>query len=444
MATRLSPPTVEEPPEPPHEAVAEARAVADPPPPRGRQRFSLRTFDSLREPAFRWFFVAMLGQMAGMNMQMLVRGYLVFELTGSFAALGVIGLVSAIPVIALSLVGGVIADRAPRKLVLQLGQAANVGIALAMAALLFADLLRFEHLIVASFIQGAVMALMMPSRQAMVPEVVAPARLMNAVSLNAAGMNLMRLLAPAGGGFIVAIFGAGWAYVLMAALYVIAIAALMPVPGRPAAEQAPTARGARSSGAADLLDGLRYVVRDRVMFALVGVSFVTAILAMPYLMMLPGFVSDILDGGATELGLLMAISGAGSLLGSLVIASMPERRRGLLYLLSAIFLGAALLAFAASETFVLSAAVMVLVGIGTAGRQTLGNVLLQSYVEDRYRGRVMSIWMTQWGMMSGGTLFVGLVAERVGIQVALGGLAVALIAFTLAVLVLVPRVRRIA
>jgi MFS family permease len=180
------------------------------------------------------------------------------------------------------------------------------------------------------------------------------------------------------------------------------------------------------------------------MFALVSVSFVTAILSMPYLMMLPGFVSDILDGGATELGLLMAISGAGSLLGSLVIASMPERRRGLLYLLSAIFLGVALLAFAASGTFVISAAVMVLVGIGTAGRQTLGNVLLQSYVEDRYRGRVMSIWMTQWGIMSGGTLFVGLVAERVGIQVALGGLAAALIAFTLAVLVLVPRVRRIA
>ena len=104
MATRLSPPTVEEPPEPPHEAVAVADA---PPPPRGRQRFSLRTFDSLREREFRWFFLAMLGQMAGMNMQMLVRGYLVFELTGSFAALGIIGLVSAIPVIALSLVGGI-------------------------------------------------------------------------------------------------------------------------------------------------------------------------------------------------------------------------------------------------------------------------------------------------------------------------------------------------
>jgi MFS family permease len=284
---------------------------------------------------------------------------------------------------------------------------------------------------------------MMPSRQAMVPEVVAPARLMNAVSLNVAGMSLMGLLAPAGGGLVVAIVGAAWAYMLMAALYAVAIVALLPVPGRPAAERAPTGRGMRSSGVADLVDGLRYVLRDRVMFALVGVSFVTAILAMPYLLMLPGFVADVLDGGATELGLLMAISGAGSLLGSLVIASLPERRRGLLYLLSAIFLGASLLAFVASETFAISAAVMVLVGIGTAGRMTLGNVLLQSYVEDRYRGRVMSIWMTQWGMMSGGTLFVGLVAEAVGIQVALGGLAAGLIVFTLAVLVLVPWVRRI-
>ncbi len=214
--------------------------------------------------------------------------------------------------------------------------------------------------------------------------------------------------------------------------------------GRPPAEQAPTHRGAGAAGLADLVDGLRYVVRDRVMFALVGVSFVTAILAMPYMLMLPGFVADVLDGGASELGLLMAVSGAGSLLGSLVIASLPERRRGLLYLLSAIFLGASLLAFSASSTFAISAVLMVLVGIGTAGRQTLGSVLLQSYVEDRYRGRVMSIWMTQWGMMSGGTLLVGLVAEAVGIQVALGGLAAGLIVFTLAVLVLVPRMRRIA
>ncbi len=139
----------------------------------------------------------------------------------------------------------------------------------------------------------------------------------------------------------------------------------------------------------------------------------------------------------------MGISGAGSLLGSLVIASLPERRRGLLYLLSAMFLGGSLLAFSAAGTFVAAAVVMVLVGIGTAGRQTLGNVLLQSYVEDRYRGRVMSIWMTQWGMMSGGTLVVGLVAEAVGIRAALGGLAAALIGFTVAVLMLVPRVRRI-
>ena len=386
----------------------------------------------------------MLGQMAAMNMQMLVRGYLAFELTGSFAALGVIGLVSAIPMVTLSLIGGVIADRAPRKLVLQLGQSANVLLALAVAALLFTDVLRFEHLLVASIVQGTVMALMMPSRQAMIPEVVLPHRLMNAVALNASGMNLMRLLAPAVGGFVVASFGAGWSYVLMAALYLIAIVGLIPVPARPAADHSPRPRGLRNSGRSDLADGLRYVMRDPVMFALVSVSFVTAILAMPYLMMLPGFVSDVLDGDAGELGILMGISGAGSLLGSLVIASLPERRRGLLYLLSAIFLGASLLAFSASDTLAVAASIMVLVGIGTAGRQTLGNVLLQSYVEDRYRGRVMSIWMTQWGMMSGGTLFVGLVAEAVGIQIALGALSAALIVFAVGVLVLVPRVRRIA
>jgi len=437
VASRLGPPPAGQP-------AAAARAAGGSLPGAKRPRFSPRTFDSLRQRDYRWFFIAMLGQMAAMNMQMLVRGYLVFELTGSFAALGIIGLVSAIPMVLLSLIGGVIADRAPRKLVLQVGQVANVLLALAVAGLLFADVLRFSHLVVASIVQGTVMALMMPSRQAMIPEVVSPDRLMNAVALNASGMNMMRLLAPAVGGFVVASVGADWSYVLMAALYVTAIVGLIPVPARPAAESAPRPRGLRRSGGSDLADGLRYVVRDPVMFALVSISFVTAILAMPYLMMLPGFVSDVLDGGAGELGVLMGISGAGSLLGSLVIASLPERRRGLLYLLSAIFLGASLLAFSASETFVVASVIMVLVGIGTAGRQTLGNVLLQSYVEDRYRGRVMSIWMTQWGMMSGGTLFVGLVAEAFGIQIALGALSIGLILFALGVLVFVPRVRRIA
>ena len=205
----------------------------------GRQ---LRTFDSFSDREFRWFYLALLGQMAAMNMQMLIRGYLVYDLTESFAALGVISLGSAVPMLTLSVFGGVLADRAPKKLVLQAGQVANVVISVIVGLLLLFDLLEFAHLMVAGVAHGIVISLMMPSRQAIMPEVVGMDRLMNAVALSAAATNLMRLMAPALGGFMIAFIGAEWVYFLMAALYgfaVITLARVQPQYEPPPAPAAP-------------------------------------------------------------------------------------------------------------------------------------------------------------------------------------------------------------
>ena len=400
----------------------------------------LRTFDSLGDRDFRWFYLALLGQMAAMNMQMLVRGYLAFELTGSFAALGVIGLGSAVPMLTLSVPGGVIADRAPKKLVLQIGQLANAAIAAIVGLLLLSGVLGFAHLLAAGAAQGAAIALMMPSRQAIMPEVVGMGRLMNAVSLGAAATNLMRLGAPAAGGFLIALAGAEWVYFMMAALYLFAVAALARV--RLRHEPAARRRGAAGGGGlADLAEGLRYVRRERTLLALVAVGTAGSLLAMPYQLLLPGFVEDVLGGGAAELGLLIAVSGAGSLIGSLALASLPPRRRGLLLIASGLVIGLALLGFSATTRIVAGGVCMLFVGVGSAGRQALGNVLLQSYARDEYRGRVMSIYMTQFGLMSFGAVFLGLAAERAGGQWALGAMAAALVAVMLAFLAASPRLR---
>ena len=396
-----------------------------------------RTFDSFADREFRWFYLALLGQMAAMNMQMLVRGYLAFNLTGSFTALGFVALSSAVPMLVLSVVGGVIADRAPKKLVLQAGQAANVVIAVIVGLLLLFDLLEFPHLLIAGVVHGIVVSLMMPSRQAILPEVVGMDRLMNAVSLSAAGVNLMRLGAPAAGGFLIALVGAEWVYFLMAGFYVFAISALARVHPR----YEPAARSRRTSGLADLAEGLRYVRDDRTLLVLLLVSTVSSMLAMPYLLMLPGFVDEVLGGGAVELGLLVAVSGVGALIGALVLASLPPRGRGLLLLGSGLTVGVALLAFSATTSIWLGGFFMLFVGVGSAGRQALGNVLLQSYARDEFRGRVMSIYMTQFGLMSFGAVLIGFLAEEVGGQWALGAMAAALIVVTLAILALVPRMR---
>ena len=412
----------------PGTAAAEAAAAAPPP---GGPR-SLRTFESLGHRSYRLYLLSMLGQMASLNMQQLVRGFLVFELTGSFAALGTMYLVNSVPGLALSLAGGVLADRVrDKKRVVQAGQLLNGTNALVLGLLVVSGLLRFEHLLIAAVVHGTVMSLMMPARQAMLPEVVGGGLLMNAVALNSAGMNATRTLAPSVAGFLIAVLGAHTVYFIITGLYIYASALLLPVRSEYAAtpgEREASETGQRGPrGLSDLVDGFRYVTRDPTMRMLLLVSMLFAVLSMPYQFMLPGWVANVLHEGPDKLGLLGSIAGVGSVTASLVIASLPSRRRGPLLIASGLWLGLALAAFAASSSLAVTAVILLFVGAGDAGRMSLGMVLVQAYARGEYRGRVMSVFMMQRSFATLATFFVGLAATVFGIQAVIGALAVALI-----------------
>lgn len=374
-----------------------------------------------------------------MNMQMLARGFLVFELTGSYAALGTLALVHAISMLTFSLYGGVLADGRSKRMILQFGQIAAALNAAAVATLLFADLLRWEHLLIAAFAQGVTSGLMMPARQAMPPEIVSAARLQNAVSLNTANMNVMRLLGPALAGVLLAVTEAEWVYTIMTALFALSIVLLARVPKR--------APQPRSMSAANVLrelrEGFAYIRRTPTVFSLLAIGFTTSLLGMPYIRLMPGFVADVLNGGSAQLGVLMSLAGFGSLTGALALASLRSRRRGRLLLLSMVVMGIGLAAFSASTIFVISIVLMFVVGIGEAGRQALNVVLIHQYADDAYRGRVMSVLMTQVGTMALGAFIVGLIAEVAGPQVGLGSFAVLLVLVAIAVHLFVPRLRDI-
>ncbi|MYE46533.1 MAG: MFS transporter [Chloroflexi bacterium] len=435
-------------------------------PARRTRGFSFRTFDSLKQVEFRWLFASLLGQMAAIQMQILMRSYVVYELTASFAAIGVVALASAVPMLLLSVFGGVLADRMPRKQILQIGHVLNGGFAFLIATLLLLDVLTVEHLFVIALLQGTVLALTISAGQAIVPEVAGMERLMNAVSLNAAGMSFMRLVAPAVAAGVIAAVGAGSAYLTIGIFYAMALLLLAPVrtrrpgamqgapPGAPAG--GPGARqgappgapaggppGGTSGGFGELIAGLRYAYEHKVIFWVLVLNFVTAILAMPYMVQLPGYVADVFEGGPGMLAWFAAVSGAGSLLATLVIASLPERRRGALLLGSSALLGLSLAVYASTSVVWLGLLFMFVVGVWTAGRQALAMVIIQTQVEDTHRGRVMSIFMTQISMVLIGGFIVGLMAEATGIQTAIGGLGLVLAVFTLGVAVFVPRLRRV-
>ena len=410
---------------------------------------NLRTFSSLKNPVFRLYLGAMVGQMAAMNMQMIARALLVFELTGSGTALGIMALGNASPMLFFSLFGGVIADRVQKKYVLIVGQAASGVVSLAIAFSLVFGFMSEERsgswiiLVVAALFQGTIMGLMMPSRQAMIAEIVDQEQLMNAVALNTFIMNSLRLLAPVPLGFVIYLYDFEAVYFLMTAMYVIAVLfiSLMPKTGTV------TLRG--RGAIRDITDGLRYVRHETTILIILLVIFVVTLLSMPYMMLLPALTEDILEVDSRGFGLLLSMSGVGAMLGSIFLASLPNKKRGLMLMVGSLILGIALVGLFFSSswfpsfTWPVALGFIFFVGIGQTARMTLGNTLLQYYVEDEYRGRVMSLMMMEFGLTSFGVFAAGVMTDVVGVQWAVGGLAIILIFFSLAVMAFVPRLRKL-
>ena len=410
---------------------------------------NLTTFTSFKYPVFRLYYGAMVGQMAAMNMQMVARTLLIYHLTGSGAALGLMALANAAPMLFFSLFGGVIADRVQKKYVLWVGQAASALVSLGVAVTLMLGLMSEERagswliLIVAALIQGTIMGLMMPSRQAMIAEIVGQEELMNAVALNTFGMNAMRLLAPVPVGFIIFLFGYEAVYLAMTAMYVVAVVfiTLMPKTGTVSLR----GRGAMR----DVVDGLQYVKGEKVIFMVLFVIFIVTLLSMPYMMLLPALTEDILGIDERGYGALLMVSGIGAMLGSIVLASLPNKKRGLMLIVGSLILGIALVGMFFSPSWLpaiglpLAFGFIFFVGIGQTARMTLGNTLLQYYVQDEYRGRVMSLMMMEFGLTSFGVFFAGIMTDMIGVQWAVGGLAILLIIFCVYAILFMPSIRKL-
>ena len=413
---------------------------------RSQSRFH-STFKAFEIENYRWFFVSMFGNFASMNIQMFVRGWLVFEITGSYeklgwmtAAGGLVGLIAA-PL------GGVVADRVRQKTqVIQVSGVCNMFVTLWVAWLIADGSLIFEYLLIASIMQGIIMNAMMPSRQALTKDVVGLDLMTNAIALSTSGMNTARLLLPGLAGGLVAALGGGdsnidpakWIYLLMSLLYLFTALMMFKV-------RVPDNEGAGGPSVPVLLElkqGFNYVFRTPVIFMLLGTNFLMVFFSLTYFMLLPGFVKDVLDVGPDKLGMLISISGVGSLIGSLLVASLPNKRRARILLFGALLMGIALLGFAASTHYWLSVSLLTFVGFGQAARMSLSNVLIQTYVADEFRGRVMSIYMLEMSILSIALYPISVAADIFGPQWAVGISAACLVVLVV-ILFNVPSYRRL-
>ena len=379
--------------------------------------------------------------MAGMNMQMMTRQLLVYRLTGSATILGTMSLAMALPMLLFALFGGVVADRLQKKYVLQVGLAVSAIISLGVGLCISLGYLSADVpgswwiLLVAAFLQGTFAGSLMPAQQSIIPEIVGEERLMNALALNNLGMGLFRIIAPALAGFLIDAVGFEAVYYTMTGANILAIilAGLIP----------PAKKITLSTGNAlsDIKDGINYLRGQKTIFIVLVFSLVFTIFTMPYMNLMPIFTDDILKVGATGMGTLLAIEGAGAGVAALFLASLPNKKRGIMFLISGVIMGIALAGFSFSESWYLSIILVIFIGIAQTGNMTLSSTITQYYIEPQYRGRVMSILMMTFGLTGLGTFFVSVLADAIGVQWAVGGLAIILLVISLLAIVVLPKIR---
>lgn len=398
-----------------------------------------RTFESLGNFNFALLWVSMLFLMAGTQMQMLAQGYLAYEITGSGTILGYINLGIAVPLLTVPLFGGALADKIDRKLLIQGAQLTAALLALALGLLIDADLISWQHLMISSMVQGALFSFMMPARQAIIPQLVGQNRLSNAMALNAAGMSAMSMAAPAGAGFLYDWAGSWNLYYIIAGLSFVAVVLMgfVKPKGEPVQKK-------QTAMVRDIWDGIAYISRQRILVVLLIVGLVTTILAMPFRFILPVFVVDIYKQQADSMGLLTAIMGFGAMAGAMYVAAIGRKNRGMLLIVSSMLSGIGLLLVAAIPIYYAAAFIMIILGMGDAGRMSLNQALLIELSDNEYRGRVMSIFMLNFGFMPLGTYPAGVMIDYVGGQTVIGMMGLALIGVTVVIFLTQRQLRGIA
>jgi MFS family permease len=390
-----------------------------------------RTFYSLRHANFRNLFVGTVFMSAGQWIQNVTLGWLVYDLTGSAVLLGMLNGLRALPFLITSPIAGVIADRTDRRTILIVCQYVLMLTAVCMGMLVSFGYVRAWQVFAFTLVTAVAWSFVDPVRQSMVPTLVPKEDLMNAVALNSAAFNMTKIVGPSIGGVLIVVFGAGGNFFVQSAAYIGVLISLYWMTAPPRSIEA-----RRSSALANLKEGMSYVWHNPAVFALMTSALIPRIIAMPYQALMPVFQKDVLKVGPEGLGLLLAAPGLGASLAGFALATLSSRleRQGWVLIISLIALGTGLNLFAWTVSFPLALVVLVALGACQVVYMATTNTMLQVIVPDHLRGRVMSIYMLDRGLMPIGSMTAGIGAHWIGAPatVSFMGLAVVVLAVLLA------------
>lgn len=367
----------------------------------------------------------------GQWVQQVTLGWLLYDLTGSAVLLGLLNGLRALPFLIASPIAGVAADRMDRKKLILITQYVLFTTTMGMGVLVGVGFLQVWHLFVFTVITGITWAFVDPVRQTLVPALVPREDLMNAVALNSAAFNFTKIIGPSLGGALIVVSGAAGNFFVQSLAYLGVLVSIywMTIP--------PTPEEARQSSAmANLKEGLVYVWSNPPVFALMATALVPRIFAVPYQTLMPVFQKDVLNVGPEGLGILLAAPGLGAMLAGLMLATLANRvrRQGVLMLVSLVSLGVVMSLFSQTNSFPLAILALVAVGGCQVFYMATTNTMLQVIVPDHLRGRVMSIYALDRGLMPVGALMAGVSAHVIGAPATVSymGLVVILLAILVA------------
>lgn len=402
-------------------------------------RFRPAMFASLRHRNYRLYWIGTLVANTGDWMDQIALGWLMWELTGSGSYLGLLAFFRAFPILFFTLFGGALADRMERRRLMQGTQTFAMVLALILALLVFTDLVRVWHVLAIASLRGIMLSVNLPTRQALLSDIVDRENLSNAIALNSATMNLTRILGGSLGGVLITIIGTAGVFLVNGLSFIILIVALAMMTIPPLVRTGPPKNIMRSIG-----EGLSYLRGHEVLRPLIILALVPMVFGMPYMTLLPIFADTILDIGNEGYGLLVACVGVGALCGSLVVASLNTyRHRGRLMLLVMVLFGGMLLLFSQSSNIWLSYALLFGVGAGQTSYMALNTTLLQTHSSDDMRGRVMSIFFLNRGLVPLGTVAAGFASEIFGAPLTVSVMAAVVVLLALATLFRSPRLRNV-
>jgi predicted MFS family arabinose efflux permease len=367
-----------------------------------------RIFKAFHYRDFRIMWFGACTSSVGTWMQKLAQSWLVLQLSGSPFLLGLDAFLGEIPIFLFSLVGGVVADRTERRNLLLASQVIQMTCAFLLATLFALHVVRVWHILTLSFFVGLAQSFGGPAYSALVPTLVSTEDLPNAIALNSIQFNLARVIGPVLGGIALANWGATWCFGLNGVSFVAVIISLLVIRTR----FIPAKTG--ESMLTSMKQGIGFIRKQTAMEALIVLAFCMTTLAIPLLVFLPVFARDVLHGDARTFTVLLSCSGAGSIVGALIVAGLGRfKHQGRSALLLLILLGALIAAFSLSKTLALSAVLVFLSGAVLMAVFATISSLVQMITSDQMRGRVMSVYNVAFrGGMPIGSLVIGALVPR--------------------------------